>query len=862
MVSLGLRIKRNFLCTTVIASAMSGVVAAPYAMAQSPVAAVAESVTLNIPAQPLKNALRSFAEATHLQLVYNSELVAGRASPKLSGSYTPAAALQQLLAGSGLEYRFTSPRVVTLAKVTSSDGSKVIGTVEVEGAQGGGKNSGVNGSSDPTATEGSGSYTTDAMSVGSKTAQSIRETPQSVSVMTQQQLQDQALTNLVDALKQAPGIATSTNTYGNTTFYSRGYEITNFMVDGVAMTPNPFPNLVQAGQAIPLAIYDHVEVLRGPDGMFAGNGDPGGAVNLTRKKPLDHNQVIIEGAAGSWNNNRGMLDVSGPVPGTDGRVRTRFVIEDKAQDYFYRLANSKSLVGMGHVEVDVTSSTLLNFGASYTKQEGLPFTYGLGRKPNGDDLGMPRDTCLCLPWSHAESETKEVFAGLQQKFGDDWKVKFNVTHKTAENGAIYGFVSSSKGYAPGTTSSATMSYSQYYMPTDQLAADVTLNGKFRLFGREHSVVVGADMQHMSEKGYNSYASATTNSLTYDQVINFNPYNYPQPSFYRNSYYDRAVQDQTGMYATIKLALLDSLHLTGGARETAYSYGLTTLSYLNTGVQSSTLKTDYSAKGQLTPYGGLVYDVSKEWSVYTSYTDIYKVQNNIDTSNNLLPPITGANYEAGIKGELLDNRLKVSLAAYSTRQYGLAIKNSVISFTAPTTYTASGKNQSEGIDAEIGGELLPGWQLTGSYVNNKNKTDVGIASAVGLPLVSLAPRHLVKIFTTYQLPGRFSQWTVGGGFNWQSSTYNSGSICTGTLNAASACKNDAGATIALTPYSFTTDPYAVFSAVVKYKYDDHWLLSLNVNNVFDKVYYSTVGGVSSGNWYGAPRNALLTLRGTW
>ena len=835
----------------------------PQAMAQSTAAATAEKVNLNIAAQPLKNALRTFAGVTHLQLVYTSELVAGLTSGAVSGSYAPAAALQQLLAGSGLAYRFTSPGVVTLEKI-SADGAKVIGTVEVEGA----KTAGANGSSDPTATEGTGSYTTDAMSVGSKTAQSIRETPQSVSVLTQQQLRDQNITNLVEALKETPGITVTTNSYGNSMFYSRGFEITNFMIDGSPMGYNFFGNNIpMPGQAVPLAMYDHVEVLRGPDGMFAGNGDPGGTVNLVRKKPLDHTQIVTEGSVGSWRNDRGMLDVTGPVPGTGGKIRTRFVLEDNTQDYFYRLAFGSSLTAYGHVEVDLTPSTMLSFGASYAKQETVPWVQGLPRKPDGSDLQLPRDTSFALPWNRAKSETKEEFASLQQKFGEDWSLKLNTTHKEMMTHDTYGFLTAaSYGIVPGSPKAASVNYSKIDYPTESLSADATLSGKFELFGRSHTVVVGADMQRMDESGFDQYTkvgSATT-SLTYDQFMNFNAALYPAPSFYLGTHYKLAEQNQYGVYTTVKLALLDSLHLTGGVRDSGYQYDTSTVTYSAAGAQTSAMNTPYSRHGAVTPYGGLVYDLTKEWSAYTSYTSIFKVQNNFTSAGVPLPPMTGASYESGIKAELLNNKLKLSVAYFSSERYNVALQDASNpqQVLGGAVYVASGKSTSKGVDSEISGELLPGLQVHASYVFNKTNTEVGIASQVGTPLITLAPAHHAKFFTTYQLPGDYNQWTVGGGFNFQSSTYTAGTTCPGTITSANACVGDNGKTVTATPFNFTNPARAIFNVSLAYQIDKNWKASLIVNNIFDKVYYDTVGGAGSGNWYGAPRNATLTLRGTW
>jgi outer membrane receptor for ferric coprogen and ferric-rhodotorulic acid len=845
-----------------------GVALPPRAMAQSTATATAETVNLNIAAQPLKNALRAFAGATHLQLVYPSELVAGLTSGAVSGSYAPAAALQQLLAGSGLAYRFTSPGVVTLEKI-SADGAKVIGTVEVEGA----KSAGANGSTDVTATEGTGSYTTDAMSVGSKTAQSIRETPQSVTVITQQQMQDQNITNITEALTQAPGIEVVKNAQGQSDFYSRGYQITNFMIDGSAIGANPFPNVIQSSVAPSLAEYDHIEVLRGPDGLFSGNGDPGGTVNLTRKKPLNHTQVVVTGDYGSWKNETGMLDVTGPLPDTNGTARVRFVLEAQRQNNFYEVAKSAHQTAYGTVDMDITPSTLFNFGGSYSKQDSVPWLQGLPRQSNGNDLQLPRDTCFCMPWGSAKQETGELFASVTQKIGEDWKLKISVNDKNSVANDQYGyFVGGTYGISPGLTNVGSFSAQKYTFPLNQLAADLSLSGKFTLFGLQHTLVVGTDTTTTSNTGETQYNGVNSSgSLTYAQLMAFDPNFYKQPSFVEASYYPISEQKQYGIYGTLKLALLDSVHLSLGARDGSYGYNTTAQTILN-GAVFATSTSKYQKSGTITPYGGLVWDLNKEWSLYGSYTDIYKVQQNIDITGALLPPITGSSYEAGTKAELLNNKLKFSLAFYKSERSGIAVQagTATINGVKNTAYSvAAGESTSQGIDAELTGQVLPGWQLTTSYVFNDNKTVAGgIPGAPnGAPVATLMPQHMFKIWSTYQLPGEFDKWTVGAGVNWQSSTYVSGNVCLGTAvsnGSNPVCKDPANlaTTIPLSAFSFTEPGHAVVNLRVAYKIDPHWLVSLNVNNLFDKVYYTTVGGLTNGNWYGDPRNAMLALRGTW
>jgi outer membrane receptor for ferric coprogen and ferric-rhodotorulic acid len=832
-----------------MATALGAALPSP-AMAQSVAATTPEEVNLNIAAQPLKNALRAFAGVTHLQLVYTSELVAGITSGAVSGSYAPAAALQQLLAGSGLAYRFTSPGVVTLEKI-SADGAKVIGTVEVEGA----KTAGANGSTDPTATEGTGSYTTGAMTIGSKTAQSIREIPQSVSVITAQQMQDQNMTNVESALKQVAGVTVITAADGTPQFWSRGFQIRNFQLDGG--TPLSGDSLF--APTIPLAVYDHVEVLRGSDGQFIGSGDPGGSVNLVRKRPLDHAQVIFEGSDGSWNNRRGMLDASGPVPVTDGKVRTRLVIEDGAQHYFYQTAHNQHSVVSGAVEADVTPSTLVTAGSSYTKTDGLPWADGLPRAASGADLGLPRDTCLCLPWSSLSATTTELYAKLQQRLGDHWTANFNVTDmRQVTDERLAAIVGSY--LVPGTARAGSLTDTRSYIPVHQLSADATLNGKFELFGRQHELIVGANIQNADASGYSNYQPKSSTYLTYAQVINFNPAAYAAPalSLYQN--YLTSVVEQYGYYSTLRLHLFDPLHLTLGVRDSGTSTNSDTLTYaLGRALET---KNSYKKANILTPNAGLVYDLTKDWSVYGSYTDIFKPQNYLDKSGAPLPAITGATNEVGVKAALLDSKLNLHLSVYRTTQNNAALQDLSVLPTAPGVippccYVATQSLVSQGLDAEISGQLAVGWQVAASYTYNDSKYAVGpAATSAGLPLVSLAPRNHWKLSTTYQLPAVLRQWTIGGSMTAQSSAFQSGTVCA-AVSATGTCPP-----AQQMPFSFTQAAYAVFNASVKYQIDKTWSAALNVDNIFDKIYYKTVGSVNFYNWYGAPRSFQLTMRGTW
>ena len=149
---------------------------------------------------------------------------------------------------------------------------------------------------DPTVSEGTGKYTVDAITVGSKIPTSSRRTPQTVSVVTRQRIEEQNLHTLSEALQATPGMTVLNNITGMSFIYSRGFALSSVQQDGV---PLEYSNN-QAYGPLDLSIYDHVEVLRGPGGLFTGAGQPSGTINMVRKRPRDHVAVNVAGTFGSF----------------------------------------------------------------------------------------------------------------------------------------------------------------------------------------------------------------------------------------------------------------------------------------------------------------------------------------------------------------------------------------------------------------------------------------------------------------------------------------------------------------------------------------------------------------------------------
>ncbi len=139
---------------------------------------------------------------------------------------------------------------------------------------------------------------------------------------------------------------------------------------------------------------------------------------------------------------------------------------------------------------------------------------------------------------------------------------------------------------------------------------------------------------------------------------------------------------------------------------------------------------------------------------------------------------------------------------------------------------------------MSGEIAANWNIFSGYTFAQTKYLKDVANE-GVVFSPDTPQHLFRLWTSYRLPGALQAVTVGGGVDAQSATYRQ----VGNVRVDISGR-------------------AVWSAMVKYKINRNWTAALNVNNIFDKQYYRAVAGFNNGNYYGDPRNAMLTLRGTF
>ncbi|QHG64687.1 TonB-dependent siderophore receptor [Pseudomonas putida] len=662
-------------------------------------------------------------------------------------------------------------------------------------------------------TEGSGSYTTGSMSTATKLPLSMRETPQAVTVITRQRMDDQAMTSINDVVKATPGLFLDySNGPGRQSYSARGFDIDNLMYDGI---PSGYTGWVVGAQPN-LAMFDRVEVVRGATGLVTGAGNPSAAINLVRKRPLAEQKVTLTGAAGSWDDYRGEVDASSPL-NDSGTLRGRVVASYRdANSYIDDVEEDHGLF-YAVTEADLSDDTSLMLGFSHQKDKTNYFWGAMPTALDGHHMGFSRSYNPGTDWENKDQEIDTVFAELRHRLANDWKLQLNANY--AQQQAT--FTGSYQSRWAGLQAPLSRTVYQSKHQENQAGLDGFVSGPFELFGRSHELVVGASKR--------IYDMDTRNYSPYD--TNW-PLNGGKPDFVHTGN-QREVTTQDGVYMTTRLNLADPLKLILGGRLDWYDY------------DNRDGDGDYKVTRNVTKYAGLIYDLDDHHSVYVSYSDIFTPQSSKDTSGTPVKPIVGKNYEVGIKGEYFGGALNASIALFRIDQENRATQVFVADCPQTSCYEASGEVRSQGIDMELQGALTPNWQVGAGYTYARAHTikDAANPANINQRFDTDTPEHMFKLNTVYHFQGPLEKLRVGGNISWQSRIYNDFTVADGS------------------EYRLVQGSYAVTDLMAGYRVNQNLDLQLNANNVFDRKYYSAIASSVdyAGDTWGAPRNLMLTAK---
>ncbi|MCV2216316.1 TonB-dependent siderophore receptor [Thauera sp. Sel9] len=772
-----------------------------------------------VPSGPLAGALLQFARQAGIQLSVDASLTAGHGSKGLRGQYSIDSALSALLAGTKLEAVNRGGNEYTLRKLPVRQGETTLAPVAVTASV---ERSAIS--------EGTGSYGARGASI-MKGVQSLKETPQSVTVITRQRMDDQGLDTLENVLANTTGVTLRRRVGGGNDIVIRGFETNTIQYDGMPL-PRSYTNgnMLQASSVH----LDRVEVLRGAQGLLEGAGSPAGAVNLVRKRGTAERRLTVEGRAGSWDNYGARVDAGGPL-NEAGTLRARAVLDYEDKSAYVDKVWDRNLSAYAALDLDATPDTTLGLGLAHTRFKGNSGIYnGLPRHADGTMPDISRRANMDADWSEATREETQLFVDFEHRFNPDWKLKASGIYidETFDGATALSYfrlipVGGNSMTAPGFA---------YDFGGRSKGLDINLSGAFQALGIAHEIVVGGSYSNQErDDAFHEYSNTTID--IFDSKADIIPLGARALSRMRDL---GSKTTQRGLYGLWRGHLTDRATLILGGRTSWYDYRSAIVNPVNGAIVTRSREKE---SGEFTPYGGLVYALTPQWSAYASYAEIFEPQSVTDAGFKVLPPMTGVNYELGIKGELFDGALNTSLAVFRVDQKNRAVTDYDSPMLCGGWYCsrAAGKVRSQGVELEAHGTLARGWQLSGGYTYNRNKyLEDADESLVGKPFSDETPRHMLRLWSDYQLAGELEKWRIGAGVNYRSKQ-----------------KTDSA-----TMKNPVQGGYAVWNARVAYQIDKTWSAALNVENLFDKRYYSNITANYLHSYVGEPRSFLLTVRGSF
>ncbi|MFK1395184.1 Fe(3+)-pyochelin receptor FptA [Pseudomonas aeruginosa] len=643
-----------------------------------------------------------------------------------------------------------------------------------------------------------------------------RELPQSASVIDHERLEQQNLFSLDEAMQQATGVTVQPFQLLTTAYYVRGFKVDSFELDGV---PALLGNTASSPQD--MAIYERVEILRGSNGLLHGTGNPAATVNLVRKRPQREFAASTTLSAGRWDRYRAEVDVGGPLSAS-GNVRGRAVAAYEDRDYFYDVADQGTRLLYGVTEFDLSPDTLLTVGAQYQHIDSITNMVGVPMAKDGSNLGLSRDTYLNVDWDRFKWDTYRAFGSLEQQLGGGWKGKVSAEYQEADSRLRY--AGSFGAIDPQTGDGGQLTGAAYKFKSIQRSLDANLNGPVRLFGLTHELLGGVTYaQGETRQDTARFLNLPNTSVN---VYRWDPHGVPRPQIGQYTS-PGTTTTQKGLYALGRIKLAEPLTLVVGGRESWWD--------------QDTPATRFKPGRQFTPYGGLIWDFARDWSWYVSYAEVYQPQADRQTWNSEpLSPVEGKTYETGIKGELADGRLNLSLAAFR-----IDLENNPQEdpdHPGPPNnpfYISGGKVRSQGFELEGTGYLTPYWSLSAGYTYTSTEYLKDSQNDSGTRYSTFTPRHLLRLWSNYDLPWQDRRWSVGGGLQAQSDY-----------------------SVDYRGVSMRQGGYALVNMRLGYKIDEHWTAAVNVNNLFDRTYYQSLSNPNWNNRYGEPRSFNVSLRGAF
>lgn len=803
-----------------------GLATAPTAMAQA-AAQQNASQSFRIAAGPLDAALDKFARDARITITYDAAALRGRQSNGIDGSYTVDAGLAALLSGSGaaaIRINAGDYAIRPIATSETAAAAQQLPTITIKD----------NAEAETALTPVAGNVAR-VSRVGTKTDTSLKETPQSISVVTRDQMDAQGIETLAEGLRYTPGVVMQ---YGNTDLRYDWLTMRGFVpgryLDGLRL---PFGARGYSQPRVEPFGLERIEVLRGPASLLYGQGTPGGLVNMVSKRPTTDTVREVELQYGSYNRKQLGLDLGGKIDET-GELSYRLVALGRKSDTAYDYVSEEKFYVAPSVTWRPNASTQLTVLAQYQKIDskgggGAPVLTANGTLYTGTYPALSRSTFAGEP-NFDRFTNEQYFLGyeFEHHLNDSWTFRQNLR---------FGEVDTSTKRVQAACATAACNPAQlaryawaFPEKSRMFTLDNQLQGNFDLGATRHTLLVGAD--YSAERAH--YDESTLN--IFDRSPLFNAYN-PVYGTYTGGIPPIATsikqdRDQFGLYLQDQIRLGRWTVVAGGRYDWADTKTLTTTSAASTRVSQR----DSAFTGRL----GLLYSFDNGITPYASYSTSF--QPTVGTSRTLQPlqPTKGKQVEAGVKYQPDGSRTMITVSAYELTQ-----QNVVTPDPLNTSYNEqTGEVRVRGLELEGKVALQKGLDLIGSYGYTDSKITKANANGSGVNTVgnrlAFVPRNQASLWLDYTAQtSEIAGFGAGIGARYLGDNYGDNTNL------------------------FHMPGVTLFDAALRYDFGKTnaklkgLKASLNVSNLFDKTYVAACLS-AAGCYYGDGRNVYLTLKYGW
>ncbi|MDD0977189.1 TonB-dependent siderophore receptor [Pseudomonas fontis] len=772
-----------------------------------------------IPAGSLESVLTQFASTVGITVSYDPALMQGRKSPGLNGRYAPQQALAELLAGNPLQAVQHANGSFSLIPVATGDAVLQLDATNVSGKR-------TESAYGPVA-----GYVATRSATGTKTDTPILEIPQTINVVTADQVQTQGARNLTQALRYTPGVDVNGFTDRNNIadeITSRGFAPTPLYLDGAYL---PYAGSLGGAPQVDPYTLERIEVLKGPASVLYGQNQPGGIINMVSKRPTTEQRNQVKLGLGSYNRVNGAIDSSGPL--------------DEQKQFSYRLVgvakhgndqldhtNSQRMLLAPSLTWAPTDETQLTVYAQVQRDDGLadyqalPMIGSLKRGPNGQRI----DRDAFFGDSHYNDYKRDQYVlgyDFTHAFNDD--LKFRQTARYIDVRDQYrgfylrGFVVDAADVTDYTQ--ATRVKLDWQQHNTAYTIDNNLEYKFATGALEHTTLVGLDYRNFNRKykGYNAYGVAP--------VDLYDPTNYRTddivPAF--TTQWDNTIR-QTGLYVQDQIKLDQWILTVGGRQDWAEVENKDLLE------RTITQQNDQKFTGRV----GLTYLTDFGLAPYVSYSQSFLPSVGTgapERGAKPFKPTEGEQYEIGVKYQPTDNTL-MTASVYQIKQKNVRTGDTLY----PQYEIQDGEVRSRGVELEVKSsldnlDLMAAATYIDSFYTKSTYGDQGNRSEAQAPVAAM-------VWADYH----FRQAFLDG------VTLGMGARYTGRKPGDSA-------------NTFDVPSFVVYDTTISYDLGrvDASLKGLqtrlNVQNVFDREYVSSCN-YSFGCYYGQERVASLEMSYDW